>query len=100
MPARAIPVITALWWGPTQAWAGRAYEIPGQRFHWLSSGTPAWTRSEEHTSELQSHSDIVCRLLLEKKNVRKGIHLLPLPTASPERQPAERLWPLLYEGWD
>src|SRR5438034_7889843 len=27
-------------------------------------------RSEEHTSELQSHSDLVCRLLLEKKNVR------------------------------
>src|SRR3989440_1263794 len=30
-------------------------------------------RSEEHTSELQSRSDLVCRLLLEKKN--------PLPTA-------------------
>src|SRR5438132_847850 len=33
--------------------------------------TSYWTagkwRSEEHTSELQSHSDIVCRLLLEKK---------------------------------
>src|SRR5260221_9460748 len=29
---------------------------------------PAFTRrSEEHTSELQSHSDLVCRLLLEKK---------------------------------
>src|SRR5438034_7228890 len=27
-------------------------------------------RSEEHTSELQSHSDLVCRLLLEKKNHR------------------------------
>src|SRR5947207_6112812 len=27
----------------------------------------AVTRSEEHTSELQSHSDLVCRLLLEKK---------------------------------
>src|SRR5260221_3794325 len=27
-------------------------------------------RSEEHTSELQSHSDLVCRLLLEKKNRR------------------------------
>src|SRR5260221_7478128 len=27
-------------------------------------------RSEEHTSELQSHSDLVCRLLLEKKNKR------------------------------
>src|SRR5260221_7111956 len=26
-------------------------------------------RSEEHTSELQSHSDLVCRLLLEKKNI-------------------------------
>src|SRR5260221_3722075 len=25
-------------------------------------------RSEEHTSELQSHSDLVCRLLLEKKH--------------------------------
>src|SRR5438034_7810748 len=31
-------------------------------------------RSEEHTSELQSHSDLVCRLLLEKK---KQIHRLP-----------------------
>src|SRR5438132_7147727 len=30
---------------------------------------PAW-RSEEHTSELQSHSDLVCRLLLEKKKKR------------------------------
>src|SRR5438034_747061 len=29
---------------------------------------PLIHRSEEHTSELQSHSDLVCRLLLEKKN--------------------------------
>src|SRR5437588_1853369 len=29
--------------------------------------TGAEGRSEEHTSELQSHSDLVCRLLLEKK---------------------------------
>src|SRR5438034_6694708 len=28
-------------------------------------------RSEEHTSELQSHSDLVCRLLLEKKKTKK-----------------------------
>src|SRR5260221_8601428 len=28
---------------------------------------PVKVRSEEHTSELQSHSDLVCRLLLEKK---------------------------------
>src|SRR5436190_8922412 len=31
-------------------------------------------RSEEHTSELQSHSDLVCRLLLEKKNKKKPQH--------------------------
>src|SRR5437667_5701297 len=28
-------------------------------------------RSEEHTSELQSHHDLVCRLLLEKKKKKK-----------------------------
>src|SRR5438132_2786570 len=31
------------------------------------SQAPLEDRSEEHTSELQSHSDLVCRLLLEKK---------------------------------
>src|SRR5437773_8063550 len=31
-----------------------------------AAGSPA-VRSEEHTSELQSHHDLVCRLLLEKK---------------------------------
>src|SRR5260221_9808522 len=30
-------------------------------------------RSEEHTSELQSHSDLVCRLLLEKKTDGAGV---------------------------
>src|SRR5260221_7274940 len=30
----------------------------------------ASARSEEHTSELQSHSDLVCRLLLEKKKTK------------------------------
>src|SRR5947207_8714267 len=33
-------------------------------------------RSEEHTSELQSHSDLVCRLLLEKKKKKKKEQLL------------------------
>src|SRR5260221_8726683 len=34
---------------------------------------PPWAtqRSEEHTSELQSHSDLVCRLLLEKKKQKQ-----------------------------
>src|SRR5260221_1939765 len=40
----------------------------------LTLATPSGNRSEEHTSELQSHSDIVCRLLLEKKkhNIHHG----------------------------
>src|SRR2546421_3906743 len=36
---------------------------------------PDSSRSEEHTSELQSRSDLVCRLLLEKKKKRKNIRL-------------------------
>src|SRR5438034_8548982 len=35
------------------------------------SGRHGSGRSEEHTSELQSHSDLVCRLLLEKKKRKK-----------------------------
>src|SRR5438094_4198181 len=34
---------------------------------------PATKRSEEHTSELQSPYDLVCRLLLEKKKTKKKI---------------------------
>src|SRR5690606_40298388 len=36
-----------------------------------SSAVAANVRSEEHTSELQSRENLVCRLLLEKKNNRK-----------------------------
>src|SRR2546427_1273664 len=43
-------------------------EAPGQgREHEPFGGTEKSNRSEEHTSELQSQSNIVCRLLLEKK---------------------------------
>src|SRR5688572_31075831 len=37
---------------------------PSRSAHWRNSSV----RSEEHTSELQSQSNLVCRLLLEKKN--------------------------------
>src|SRR6266536_5836262 len=40
---------------------------PRQRRHRHPGGRPAARRSEEHTSELQSRVDLVCRLLLEKK---------------------------------
>ena len=39
-----------------------------------SDKTSPVNRSEEHTSELQSHHDLVCRLLLEKKNIKKKKH--------------------------
>src|SRR3989475_6772673 len=44
----------------------------------VSSSSGEGPRSEEHTSELQSQSNLVCRLLLEKKN--------PPPDPGPHRQ--------------
>src|SRR3989440_4991544 len=41
--------------------------MPSSACDW-SSDVCSSDRSEEHTSELQSRSDLVCRLLLEKKN--------------------------------
>src|SRR5438874_7349129 len=45
------------------AWRTARWRAPGR----LPSAGHAETRSEEHTSELQSRRDLVCRLLLEKK---------------------------------
>src|SRR5437016_7229347 len=39
-------------------------------FTMCSDGLLQWERSEEHTSELQSLTNLVCRLLLEKKKTR------------------------------
>src|SRR2546430_11508862 len=38
----------------------------------MTSGAGWIARSEEHTSELQSQSNLVCRLLLEKKKIEKS----------------------------
>src|SRR3989440_5050922 len=46
--------------------AGAAISRFGSGWAWLTVA-----RSEEHTSELQSRSDLVCRLLLEKKKKKK-----------------------------
>src|SRR2546430_9030585 len=51
-------------WGDID-WAGLAR---GRR----RRGSGPGSRSEEHTSELQSQSNVVCRLLLEKKNTRRS----------------------------
>src|SRR5207248_9234617 len=45
-------------------------EVAGYRDKDMVSGTPP-SRSEEHTSELQSPYDLVCRLLLEKKKKKQ-----------------------------
>src|SRR2546430_9209112 len=55
---------------------------------WTSSGTVAY-RSEEHTSELQSQSNLVCRLLLEKKKQTHQItiHILSITRSNLELRP-------------
>src|SRR5688572_32424255 len=45
----------------------------------LSFEMPLTFRSEEHTSELQSQSNLVCRLLLEKKKIIICVHSLSYP---------------------
>src|SRR2546430_9414513 len=45
------------------------------RGSWTSSTRTRFPRSEEHTSELQSQSNLVCRLLLEKKKKRVSRYL-------------------------
>src|SRR5207249_11550923 len=69
----ALPIFAALACG-----LAREYRIaPGETVAIIGNPCPEWTiadlatvhsgRSEEHTSELQSRFDLVCRLLLEKK---------------------------------
>src|SRR2546430_11326685 len=54
--------------------APRMGEIDGQDYQFLSEDDFRARRSEEHTSELQSQSNLVCRLLLEKKKNDKDQH--------------------------
>src|SRR5438034_3538405 len=63
LPARKLAGLLVLGHraGSVRVWAARALCC-------RRSGRPT-RRSEEHTSELQSHSDLVCRLLLEKKKI-------------------------------
>src|SRR5207249_5543896 len=81
------------WWAAYALWVFSLFGHPdvrllnGGRMKWMADGRemttdipkregtdyPAWgcRRSEEHTSELQSRFDLVCRLLLEKKKKKK-----------------------------
>src|SRR5206468_12452216 len=55
-------------WGPRRSYRG-LQGAPPRRHQVLPPGLDPAERSEEHTSELQSRSDLVCRLLLEKKKI-------------------------------
>src|SRR5436190_10993437 len=55
----------------------------GQRASAEIEDTDPATRSEEHTSELQSHSELVCRLLLEKKKTNTGTNQFPHVATQP-----------------
>src|SRR5205085_3196172 len=66
-PARVISELAdALFALPGVRERPSAISVPGARALWLVE------RSEEHTSELQSQSNLVCRLLLEKKKKNKN----------------------------
>src|SRR5438067_9612760 len=67
---------------PDLALTGRVYrellsaffsaDIPPEARERVEAAVKALSRSEEHTSELQSRFDLVCRLLLEKKKKKKN----------------------------
>src|SRR5256886_7537508 len=60
-PTSAIVMLSCIYWGALFGGAITSilFNIPGE------------ARSEEHTSELQSQSNLVCRLLLEKKKTHR-----------------------------
>src|SRR5438034_8762237 len=67
-------VIDVFLWPTQRGSTGGPLAVTRQGYHMLHWSAPDYTyRSEEHTSELQSHSDLVCRLLLEKKKEGKGL---------------------------
>src|SRR5437667_8275869 len=70
----ALPISRAARSTSSQAAPARAASIPRAR----------GIRSEEHTSELQSHHELVCRLLLEKK--KRRLHRRSLHGRHPSRR--------------
>src|SRR5436190_17191038 len=63
-PNRPIACRACTTWYPTRRPTSRPCRVSSFD---AAEHSCAMHRSEEHTSELQSHSDLVCRLLLEKK---------------------------------
>src|SRR2546430_9371145 len=63
----ALPISSSRESRPPRPLGFRSPDAGGQRGREQADAAPDGARSEEHTSELQSQSNLVCRLLLEKK---------------------------------
>src|SRR5699024_12442195 len=66
-----LPAASRARWKKSSGHSASAGSTPSwrwPRWRWQSCITASSSRSEEHTSELQSRFDLVCRLLLEKQN--------------------------------
>src|SRR5437667_3870850 len=69
-PIRLEGTVAKMEWVNPHAWIHIDVKKPdGSTERWIHAC--GLTRSEEHTSELQSHHDLVCRLLLEKKKKKQ-----------------------------
>src|SRR5438094_2623843 len=76
-PSRSYPAPSRSYSTPSYSAPSRSYSGGGGGSRSYSGGGGAgrsYSRSEEHTSELQSPYDLVCRLLLEKKKKKKIYH--------------------------
>src|SRR5260370_3946678 len=62
----------------TSARENRPLNSPIESSGLFSRADVVFMRSEEHTSELQSHLNLVCRLLLEKKKKENQHHIIQL----------------------
>src|SRR5438034_7302005 len=69
---------TTLFRSDADGFAWKQWRCPTAKIVELrSTAATSFGRSEEHTSELQSHSDLVCRLLLEKKKRPQTVPAVP-----------------------
>src|SRR5690242_21205707 len=74
----ALPIFTAFFDLPLTSCRGIEHDSTVRRTRHQTAaadqGSTSPIRSEEHTSELQSHVNLVCRLLLEKKKKQETIN--------------------------
>src|SRR5688572_30982178 len=85
----------------TTLFRSRPRESSFRRRPWRRRGSSYSRRSEEHTSELQSQSNLVCRLLLEKKkDCYTTVSSLRLPTLTLARsgEPMPALGQTVFAG--